>query len=137
MKLARFLTIFLLFFMLLSPAAAAVIGQNDKEVQAVADPILDGVLTGYNEGNYGLYSKNFDDTLKDAVTEKKFQQVRGEILKKVGKYQSRTYLGFLKQGNFSVVLWKGRFSAADGDVLIKLVASKRGDKVQVTGLWFQ
>ena len=120
-----------------SPAAAAVIAQNDKDVQAIAEPILNTLLTGFNDGNYGLYARDFDATLKDAIPEKKFSQVRGDILKKLGKYQSRTYLGSLKQGNFSVVLWKGRFSASDGDVLIKLVLSKRGDKAQVTGLWFQ
>jgi hypothetical protein len=120
-----------------SPAAAAVIGQNDQEVQALANPILDTVLTGFNDGNYGLYSKCFDDTLKDAIPEKKFQQVKAEILKKIGKYQSRTYLGYLTQRNATVALWRGRFSASDDDVLIKLVLSKRGDKLQVVGLWFQ
>jgi hypothetical protein len=121
----------------MSPAAAGVVGQNDQEVEAVAEPILETVLTGLNNGNYALYSKYFDDTLKDAITEKKFLQVRADILKKIGKYQSRTYLGFLKQANTSVALWKGRFSGADDEVLIKLVLSKRGDKVKVLGLWFQ
>jgi hypothetical protein len=137
MKLARGLLALAAVFLLLSPAAAAVIAQNDKEVQAIAEPILDTVLTGLNNGNYSLYSRYFDGTLKDAVTKKKFSQVRANIMKKLGKYQSRTYLGFLQKGNFTVVLWRGRFSASDDDVLIKLVLSKRGDKVLVTGLWFQ
>jgi hypothetical protein len=137
MKLARCLLTLAAVFLLLSPAAAAVIAQNDKDVQAIAEPILDTVLTGLNNGNYSLYSRYFDGTLKDAVTKKKFSQVRANIMKKLGKYQSRTYLGFLQKGNFTVVLWRGRFSASDDDVLIKLVLSKRGDKVLVTGLWFQ
>ncbi len=137
MKLGHYLGIFAIVFLLLSPAAAAVVGQTDKEVQTIAEPILDAVLNGLNEGNYGQYSKYFDDTLKDAVPETKFQQVRAGILKKLGKYQSRTYLGFLSKGNFTVAVWKGRFSASTEDVLIKLVLSKRGDKVQVSGLWFQ
>jgi hypothetical protein len=137
MKLTRRLLTLAVVFLLISPAAAAVIGQNDKDVQAIANPILDTVLTGLNDGNYSLYSRYFDGTLKDAITEKKFAQVRTNILKKLGKYESRTYLGFLQKGNFTVVLWRGRFSAADEDVLIKLVLSKRGNKVLVTGLWFQ
>jgi hypothetical protein len=114
-----------------------VVGQSDKEVQAIADPILDTVLTGLNEGNYGKFAKFFDETMKDAMPEKKFRQVRGEHLQKLGKYQSRTYLGFETKDNFTVALWKGRFSASDNDVMIKLVLSKRGDKIQVAGLWFQ
>jgi hypothetical protein len=137
MKLARSLAIFTMVFIMLSPATAEVIGQNDQEVQAVANPILDAVLTGFNAGDYALYSKYFDSTLKDAITEKKFQKVRSDILKRLGKYQSRTYLGFQRQGNFTVALWKGRFKASKDDVLIKLVLSKRGNKVEVSGLWFQ
>jgi len=122
---------------LLSPAAAAVIAKNDKDVRAIAEPILDTVLTGLNEGNYGLYSRHFDPTLKEAIPEKEFLRVRANILKKLGKYQSSTYLGFVPKGNFTMVLWRGRFSAADDSVLIKLVLTKRGNKVLVTGLWFQ
>jgi hypothetical protein len=137
MKPARCLLTLTMIVLLLSPAAAAVIGQNNKDVQAIAEPILDTVLTGLNNGNYSLYSRYFDATLKDAITEKKFSQVRANILKKLGKYQSRTYLGFLQKGNFTAVLWRGRFSGSDDDVLIKLVLSKRGNKVLVAGLWFE
>ena len=137
MKMARYLAILTVVSLLASTATAAMIGQNDKEVQTIANPILNAVLTGFNDGNYRLYSKYFDDTLKDAMSEKKFRRVRSAILKKLGKYQSRTYLGFLKKGGFTVTLWKGRFSASDDDVLIKLVLSKRGKKVEVAGLWFQ
>jgi hypothetical protein len=136
-RLVACLAVVVVVCLAMSPAAAGPVGQNDQEVQAVANPILETVLTGLNNGNYALYAKYFDDTLKDAITEKKFLRVRADILKKIGKYQSRTYLGFLKQGNTSVALWKGRFSGADDEVLIKLVLSKRGDKVKVLGLWFQ
>ncbi len=137
MKTGRGLAVILVLFLAVTSAAAAVVAQNDKEVKAVAEPILDTVLSGFNNNDYGSYSKYFDDTLKDAIPPKKFSQVRAEILKKLGKYQSRSYMGFQTQGNFTVALWKGRFSASPNDVLIKLVLSKRGDKVLVTGLWFQ
>ncbi len=118
-------------------ANAAVLGQTDQEVQAVAEPLLEGVLAGFNDGNYAKYSQNFDETLKEAISEKKFQKVRAQILKTLGKYRSRTYLGFLKQHGATVVLWRGRFTESDDDVLIKLVASKRQDRYVVVGLWFQ
>jgi hypothetical protein len=137
MQLARCGVIMVLVLLALSPAAAEVAGQNDSEVRTVADPILEMVLTGFNQGDYALYSKFFDDMLKDAITEKKFRQVREDILKKLGKYQSRSYLGFLNKGRTTAVLWRARFSGGDDDVLIKLVLSKRGDKVRVSGLWFQ
>ena len=77
----------------------------------MANPILDTVLNGFTAGDYALYSKDFDDTLKDAITDKKFSQVRDQMLKKIGGYESRRYFGCLEQGNITVVLWKGRFAS--------------------------
>ena len=119
------------------PAAADFIGQDNREVQAVADPILDGVLEGLQEGDYDLYSKNFDDTLKDVISKKKFLQTKSDILKSIGAYKSRSYLGYLKKGKTTVILWKGRFAKSADDVLIKLVLSRRGDQTKILGLWFQ
>lgn len=118
-------------------AGADLIGTSDQQVQAAADPILDNLLAGFNDDNYQKYARDFDPTLKESLPEERFRQVRGEILKKIGKYQSRKYLGFLNQNKFTVVLWKGKFSEAESDVLIKLVTSKRPDKIVVVGLWFQ
>jgi hypothetical protein len=119
------------------PAWANVVGQDNAQVQAVADPILDSLLKGFDTGNYELYSKYFDDTLKDMVSKQKFLQTRDKIFKSIGKFESRSYLGFLRHGKATVVLWKAKFSKSPDDVLIKLVLSRRGDQVKVLGLWFQ
>lgn len=134
----KFLMALLVALLLLAaPAAAEVAGKTDQEVQAAAELLLDNLLAGFNDGDYPRYSRDFDQMLKEAIPAAKFQQVRGDILKKLGKYQARQYLGFLSQGQFTVVLWKGRFAATDNDVLIKLAVSKRLDRTVVTGLWFQ
>jgi hypothetical protein len=119
------------------PAAAAPVGTSDQQVKAVAEPILDNLLAGFNQGNYAQYAKDFNDTLREAIPEKKFQQVRGELLKKLGKYKEKKYLGFLNQQAYTIALWKGAFANTQDDVLIRLVLSKRQDKVVVVGLWFQ
>jgi hypothetical protein len=137
MKFISVLLMGVLIWGAVSPAAADFVGQDNREVQAVADPILDTVLKGFMEGNYGTYSQYFDDTLKDVITKKKFSQVRNQILKSIGAYESRSYLGYLQKGKTTVVLWKGRFAASADDVLIKLVLSRRGDQTKVLGLWFQ
>jgi hypothetical protein len=137
MRLLRVLLMGVLLCGLAPLAAADFVGQDDGQVQAVANPILDTVLKGFMAGDYGLYSQYFDDTLKDVITKKKFLQVRKQILKSIGTYESRRYLGYLQKGKTTVVLWKGRFTASADDVLIKLVLSRRGDKNEVLGLWFQ
>jgi hypothetical protein len=127
----------LIVLLVAMPATAAFVGTDNDQVKAVAEPILDNLLAGFNQGNYAQYSKNFDATLREAIPEKKFQQVREEILKKLGAFKSKKYLGFLNQQAHTVVLCKGAFAGTKDDVLIKLVLSKRQDKVVVVGLWFQ
>ncbi len=122
---------------LAAPAAAGFVGSTDAEVKAAAEPLLDNLLSGFNDGDYARYSRDFDATLKEAIPEKKFQDNRRALLQKLGKFQSRQYLGYLNQNQYSVILWKGRFAGTPDDVLIRLVASKRGDRLVVIGLWFQ
>ncbi len=118
-------------------AEADFVGSTDAEVKAAVEPLLDHLMQGFTQGNYAAYSRDFDATLKEAIPERKFQETRRGLLKKLGTLQSRQYLGYLNQNRYSVILWKGRFSGTPDDVLIKLVASKRGERVVVTGLWFQ
>ena len=119
------------------PAGADPVGTNDKEIKSLAEPIVDNLLGGFNEGDYAKYSKNFDAAMLEAIPEKKFQQVRQDLLKKLGKFKNKKYLGFLNQGPYTIVLWKGAFSGTKSDILIKLVLSKRQGKVFVAGLWFR
>jgi hypothetical protein len=137
--MAKKVVSFLILMVLLvtMPAAAAFVGTDDAQVQAVAEPILDNLLAGFNQGNYAQYAKDFDATLREAIPEKKFQQVREQILKKLGAFKSKKYLGFLNQQAYTVVLWKGVFAGTQDNILIKMVLSKRQDKVVVVGLWFQ
>lgn len=120
-----------------APAAAGWVGKSDEEVKGAVEAVLDNLLAGFNAGDYRKYSRDFDATLKEALPERKFQETRAAVLKKLGAYQTRQYLGYLNQNQYTVVLWKGRFANAPDDVLIRLVASKRGDRIVVTGLWFQ
>jgi hypothetical protein len=124
-------------FLLIIPAAGAPVGTSDLQVKAIAEPILDSLMTGFNQGNYAQFSKNFDKKLRETIHEKKFEQLRRDLLKKLGKYKSKKYMGFLNQDYFTIVLWKGAFADTKSDVLIKLVLSKSKDKVTVAGLWFQ
>lgn len=118
-------------------AAAAPVGTSDQQVKAVAEPILDSLMTGFNQGDYAQFSQNFDKNLRETIHEKKFEQVRGDLLKKLGQNKSKKYLGFLNQEDYTIVLWKGTFAGTQNDVLIKLVLKKSDNKVSVAGLWFQ
>ncbi|MCD4778974.1 MAG: hypothetical protein K8S27_00280 [Candidatus Omnitrophica bacterium] len=134
----RVLSIFTIIFLVVGqPASAEVLGFNDAEVKAIGQPVLDNILEGFDNNDYLIYVRDFDDTLRESVSEDQFYQVDQHFEKTIGPIVSKTYLGYLKQGQMTVLLWKARFEYSDNDVLIKLVMSKRGDRYVVTGLWFQ
>lgn len=137
MKPFKYIIFIMLVFIITSFVSSDVIDKTDKGVRLIAEPILDSILEGFTTDDYTKYSRDFDDTLKESISEKKFHEVDRQITDSIGNYQTREYLGFLQKGKMTVVLWRGRFDNSDDDVLIKLVVSKRGNRYVVTSLWFQ
>ncbi len=92
------LTILVILIALVSsrPAAAALVGHDDGQIKAAAEPILDNLLAGFNDDNYAKYSRDFDTALREALPEAKFQQVRGEIIEKLGKIQEQEIFRLFK-----------------------------------------
>ena len=119
------------------PGYSAVIGTTDDEVKKIAEPILDNVMKGFTKDNYVQYSKNFDVTLKETITSERFQEIRGDIIKWIGSYLYREYLGFINREAITIVFWKGVFDKTEDEILIKMVVSQRNGKYFITGLSYQ
>jgi len=128
----------LILTVMLSSVKAKIIADNDKDVKRIADPIMDNILEGMKIESYEIYPKDFDKTMKRALDEKAFLLTNSKIEDRIGNYQSRIFLGFLNQDDFTVILYKGKFNGTKNDVLMKLVLDKKKqDKIEVSGLWFQ
>ncbi|NOZ21103.1 MAG: hypothetical protein GXP25_08435 [Planctomycetes bacterium] len=110
---------------------------TDEAMRAAADPMLDNILEAMKAQDYVKYCQDFDAKLKAAISQIKFLTSNAQIRARLGDCQSRTYLGFLKKSPAVIVLWKGKFSKSDNDMLIKLILTRQGDKWLVSGLWFQ
>lgn len=118
-------------------AQAATRKRTNKEMEVVADPIMDNILDGVKLENYVAYSKDFDKALKIIGSRTKFFQVARYLKKSLGNYLYREYMGSIYKDNGVVVLWKGTFDKSQNDVLIKLFLSKQNNRYVVTGVRFQ
>jgi len=136
MRLLRIAVIAAIVPLFAVPAAANTIGATDKEVQAIADPIMDSILAGMKEGDYAKFSRDFDGLMKQELDTTRFDSRRQEIQAQIGDYSSRTYLGFLNQRGMTVILWKARFTGTTDDVLLKLYLSTEGKRTVAKGLYF-
>ena len=98
---------------------------------------MDNIFDGLKANSYSIYLKDFDETLKESISETKFLQTSQWVKDFIGTCSSREYLGFLKKGKMTVILWKAKCDKSEDDVLIRLVMTKRGDSYLVAGIWFQ
>ena len=124
-------------FVISISALADYVGYTNGDIEKIANPILNRILSGIKKNNYKIYSSDFSDTVKNAITPEKFLSDNKQLEKMFGNYISREYLGYLCVNKMNVVLWKANFSKTSNDILIKLVLNRADNKVVVMGLFFE
>ena len=134
---AYFIAAIMMGALFITPAIAEPIGQDDSVVQGIATPILNNLLDGIKSNDYAKYSRDFDDTTRESITEEAFTKAVAELKTEIGNYLEKKFMGYLNKGEMTVVVWKAKFDQTKDDIFIRLVLSKRGDKYFVTGLWFE
>ncbi len=105
------------------------------QLKKLALPIMETIQQGMNEDNYEKYSTDFDERMKNAITEKVFKQTQTLMNDKVGKFEAFTFDKVMKKDQFYVIMYKGKFEKED-NVKISLSIQKIKDKYFVSGLWF-
>ncbi len=105
---------------------------NVEEVKVYADPIAEKIFTGINEKNYAKFSEDFDQTMKDAVTDAKFN----EIIKQLGECESKGIIGADKAQGYTRALYKASSSGFSRDLTFTIVFSAEGDK-KVSGFFYK
>ncbi len=110
-------------------------GEKAQEALKYAEPIMDNLLTGFNEKDYKKYSQDFDANLSKAMNESSFLNVHKVIIEKIGLYKSRKAMQFVEQGEFKVLIYRAEFAQEKG-VTIRTIFKKYGEKNLLAGLWF-
>lgn len=108
---------------------------KDQEVLTYADPIVDNLLEGFNEGSYQKFSRDFDQQMKSSLNANAFMQTRQTIQSKIGRYISRHLSRIDRKGQLTAVIYSAAFENEKG-VTVRVVFQKQGESYLVTGLWF-
>lgn len=93
---------------------------------------LQALLAAYQAADHDAYRALVDPTLADQMDKAHFTRTATELAEHVGGCQQLEYLGQLRRGHDSWLLWKGRFSLGDGERLIHL---QLDSKDAITGFW--
>lgn len=106
-----------------------------SKTRTTASAITENMLISLNDDNYMRFSENFDEKMKNSLSEPQFKYASAEIKRKIGTYISKEYIGTELKDGYTVVLFKGKFSHEKEDVLIKTVLQVGAGKPLVSGLW--
>lgn len=105
-------------------------------IQKYADPITEDALIGMNEDDYAKFSKHFDETMRDALPEANFVHLRDTMKRVIGDYKSKEFWMVEKQGEYTVVRYKTRYTTEPADVIVTVSFHEVEGETYLAGIWF-
>jgi len=109
---------------------------DESQVRAYADPITEDTLIGMNENDYAKFSEHFDEAMKNAIPEANFGQLVATIKPVIGDYVSKEFWTVEKQGEYTLVKYKTKFTNESADVIVTVSFHEVEGKTYLSGLWF-
>ena len=95
-----------------------------KNAEEAGQVMADSVINGLDSGNYEMYVRDFTDESKKSFTDKIFQDAHKAVDANLGKIKTRQYLGSYQKNEYSVLLWKAKYSKSNEDILLELYVKK-------------
>lgn len=127
--------------LLVCAALAGCAGKLSESDVSYAGPMLDNVLAGMKDKDYNEFSRDFSDTMKSSVTQDGFISLVDTLQTQAGDYQEKTFSSAAattqNNQNYTLVIYKAKYSKATADVTIKISFSDNNGTKIVEGLWFQ
>ncbi len=114
---------------------AALSPEEQTQVRAFADPIVDNLLEGFNHQNYTQYSRDFSSEMKNSLDESAFEETYSQIVSKIGLYVGRGEAIVTQNGDFVAANYRADFDQEQG-VEIRVVFKQGDESHQIYGLWF-
>lgn len=134
MKFKSILLLIIIPILLLSGCSGSNQAARQK-LAGTADPAVENLMQGLNEGNYEKFSKDFDDTMKKSFSESAFKETDELIKQKIGNYVSKSFWKTQKNGKYTVFFYRCKFDNEPGEVLATISIDLTGSKPLVGGFY--
>jgi len=96
---------------------------SDAAILQVAVPIMDNLMDASRHIDYARHVRDFSDRAKASLDEVRFGQICDQYQRERGTFTDRELLGILRRPTSVVILWKQRFTKAQGEYLAELFIS--------------
>jgi len=125
------ISMLLLFSFLISAAGCS-------KVTSYSTPMTLNLLNSLSAENYANFSKDFDEALKQELSEANFPDLVSQVKEKFGTYKENSlkFTGFNYVNGVNTVDYTADFSNKSG-VNVQVVFTKVNGQMKISGLWFK
>jgi hypothetical protein len=130
--------ILLLFLCFSFMSCSKTLSAEEIKIRDIVDPLTENYFVSINNEDYGKFSEDFDDGMKNAVTKDNFNQMVSPVKDGLGDYvpDSIRLVTIASEKGFTAAYYDADFSKKS-NVKIKMVFSKTNDEFKISGQWFQ
>ena len=100
-----------------------------------AGPIVEAALRSISDGDYTKHAELFAPETRAHMTESVFQQGHTVITSKIGHYMEKEFSEVQKDGKYTVVVYKVRFTEEPADVTVRAVFEEIDGEMMLAGFW--
>jgi hypothetical protein len=116
-----------------SPANTPV---NTPVVRSSVDPIVTNIMTSLNNNDYTGFSRNFSQTMKNAINQSAFTKLCNQMQSDVGDYQSDVFYSAANKAGLTNLVYFAQYSKEPAGVSVSLSVQSVNGAYQVQGLVF-
>ena len=108
---------------------------EDKSIVTSADKITEELLQSMKQNDYKKFSSSFDQTMKNSFSQAQFNKTSDTIKERIGAYISKEYVDTVKNNQYTIIVYKTKFTKEPADVIVRTVLSEENGKIYVSGFW--
>ena len=132
----KFLLIPLIMLVFVSGCTSQTFIEGEEKDQwfQIATPMAENILQSLNDNDYEGYTSDFSETMRNAMPEEKFNEIRDLISSKIGNYVSFEPSTVFEAGEFVSVNFAAEFEEEKG-VTLRIVFRRGDEEYKIEGLW--
>jgi hypothetical protein len=107
---------------------------TQANIQTAADVIAENILSSLNNNDYPVFSKDFDQNLKNILTRTSFDQLYQKVKSTLGDYQSKDLITATTQSDITTLQYVAHYTNEPAGVAVTLSLQNVNHTIYVHGL---
>lgn len=100
-------------------------------------PIIDKAIVAHHEGDYQKFKSVITPQLAEQITSANFMKAYQEITPQLGTLISKKFIGAFKKNHNPMLLFVGRYSLTDDDIIIHITFENDTNPPLINGVWIE